>query len=223
MKSLFLVFFCVATALSVAVFASDDADKVVDNLLDKLKRGQGLNNYSLTEGVFKIGGQQYTGIKTGRIILQGIDNLKRTFTGEISSFSRSLYGTRRIKTVDLAVKGGLNLTSSLQIYLPRTVYSAQMKGTWKNPNQEAIFRFKELFFTPPNPLMPRRPHTFELYESTNNILNDMFEITLTCNNSNDQEYCNQLKARYLNSMNFDLHRYFQDILRTEINQITFDG
>ena len=79
MKSLFLVFFCVATALSVAVFASDDADKVVDNLLDKLKRGQGMNNYSFTEGLSKMGGQQYTGIKTGRIILQGIDNLKREY------------------------------------------------------------------------------------------------------------------------------------------------
>ena len=99
-----------------------------------------------------------------------------------------------------------------------------MKGTWKNPDQNAIFRFKELWFTPPNPRYPRRPHNFRLEESTNNIFNDMFEITLTCDDSRDQEFCcNQIQVHLLDSYNFNLNQYFQDVLQAEVNQITFDG
>ena len=52
----------------------------------------------------------------------------------------------------------------------------------------------------------------------------MFEITLTCDDSRDQEFCcNQIQVHLLDSYNFNLNQYFQDVLQAEVNQITFDG
>ena len=216
MKSLFLILFFVATALSMPVFEDDTFGREMNQLLEKLNERVSfehrLNNYRYTDRSFKIGGRKYYDVKTGGITLEGIDNLKRSSPAQ-GLISRGLRQT--VDRVDFSVKGGFNFTSSLTFFFNGNYHSGEMKGTWKNPNEDAIFRLKGVEFQPSN--------NFELQDSTNNIFNDMFEITLTCNNSKDQELCNQIQIHYLNSWDFDLHRYFQDILQSEVNEITFNG
>ena len=216
MKSFFLITFFVATALSMPVFEDDTFGREMNQLLEKLNERVSfehrLNNYRYTDRSFKIGGRKYYDVKTGGITLEGIENLKRSSPAQ---GDRSRGWTQIVDRVDFSVKGGFNLTSSLEFFFIGKKYSAEMKGTWKNPNQDAIFRLKGVEF----PYQEK----FKLSESTNNIFNNMFEITLTCDDSEDQELCNQIQVHYLNSWDFDLHRYFQDTLQSEVNKITFDG
>ena len=215
-KSLFLIAFFVATALSMPVFEDDTFGRQMEQLLkklnDRVSRGHGMNGYMYSEGSLKIGGRQYYEVETESITLEGIDNLKRSSPAQ----GEVMRGLRQIvDRVDFSVKGGFNLTSSLTFFFNGKKYSAEMKGIWKNPNQDAIFRLKGVKLV--------AQEKFKLSESTNNIFNDMFEITLTCDDSEDQELCNQIQVHYLNSWDFDLHRYFQDTLQSEVNKITFDG
>ena len=214
----FLVVELVLAALVGGCFSVEDTfGDDMDYLLRKLRETSSTNDHVMSRNRFVEdtillkNNEVLQRLDTRRIILEGIENMKRT-SPAIGEVCRCMVQT--VDRVQFSVARGINMTTSLKFEAGRQTYSAQLFMRWKSPAEAAVFNLKKVSFG---------GEKYKVDETSNNIFNDKFDINLICDDVMKQEKCNQLKNDYLeNPADFDVHRYFQSIFENAINKMYYD-
>lgn len=208
---------------SVALAKQQDYHaEVVDKMVKRLVEVDGksfyrkapINRWAYMDGVVTIGNRDYTGINTGSIEWEGIEKLYRSSPTR-GGLVRGL--TQTVQRVDLTVPSGFNLTTGDMTFYVGTVDAgdeealievvAKFSAIWKDPKVDAIFRLKNFQYS---------PQGFKLEEAMTNVDKSKFEISLTSEDPDDQDLCDDLLNYYINTWDFDLHKWVQDSLQSII-------
>ena len=199
-------------------YHAEVVDKMVKRLVEvetrSLYRRAPINRWAYLDTVVTIGKQDYTTIDTGPMEWEGIEKLHRSSPTR-GGLVRGL--TQTVDRVDLTVPSGFNLTSSSMTFYLSDVdnndieepveISARFAAIWKDPKLDAIFRLKNLKYS---------PQGFKLDEAMTNVDKDKFQMSLTCEEPDDQFVCDDLMQNYINTWDFDLHKWVQDSLQNAI-------
>lgn len=206
-----------ATLVGTCFSAQDTFGDEIDHLVQKLRETASgddhvMSRYRFVEGTILLKNNEvFEQLATEKIILQGIQQMKRT-SPALGEFCRCLI--QEVDRVQLSVPRGFNMTTTVKFEEPNETHTGKLLMKWRNPAEPAVFNLKKVSLG---------DDKYKVGESSNNIFNEKFDFNFVCDNPLKQEKCDQLKSDYLeNSADFDLHRYFQNVVESAISKIDYD-
>ena len=180
-----------------------------------------INRWAYLDGVVTIGNRVYTRVNTESIEWEGIEKLHRS-SPTIGSLCRCL--TQTVDRVDLTVPSGFNLTAAnMAFYVHDDLagneqnakqVKAKFAALWKDPKVDAIFRLKKIKYS--------GGEAIQLDEVMTNVDKSNFQMFLTCKHPDEQHLCDDLMKNYMNTWDFDLHKWIQDTLQSAIASVEYD-
>lgn len=195
----------------------------VDPSEPRLIRTPPIDRWTYTDRDVTIGNQYFSHIDTGLIKWEGIKKLHRS-SHAMGGWVRGM--TQTVNKVDLMVPSGFNLTAADMTFCVKHVdrnnedneeecqeIEAKFAAVWNDSNVDALFKLQTIQYS---------TQRISLDWVVTNVDKSRFEVTLTCEDPNDQHLCDALLKNYINTWEFDLHFWVQKVLKNAIALVEYN-